>query len=118
MPKNRPVRILKIPENINVLGRETVLLTVRAITMGRNVPRSPKDPEISDTGLRLKVLRLWLLISRNVRRVIIGRKTGIRPALISFLAGETKQAREQDGLSFFDLDVDVENIHHVGWSSK
>lgn len=63
--------MLKIPENIKVLGRETVLLTVRAMTMGRKVPRSPKAPDISDTGLRLKVWRLWLLISRKVRNVMM-----------------------------------------------
>ena len=49
IPKNTPVRILKIPEKINVLARETVPLAASAIAMGRNVPRSPSDPEISET---------------------------------------------------------------------
>lgn len=71
IPKKRPVRMLNIPENIKVLGREIVLLTVKAMRMGKKVPRSPKAPEISDTGLRRKVWELWLLISRNVRNDMV-----------------------------------------------
>lgn len=49
IPKKTPVRMLKSPEKISVLERETVLLTARAMAMGRNVPRSPREPEISET---------------------------------------------------------------------
>jgi hypothetical protein len=41
--------MLKMPEKTNVLAREIVPFAARAMAMGRNVPRSPRDPEISET---------------------------------------------------------------------
>jgi hypothetical protein len=49
IPKNRPVSMLKTPEKTNVLARETVPFAARAMAIGRNVPRSPREPEISET---------------------------------------------------------------------
>jgi hypothetical protein len=49
IPKHIPVRMLKMPEKTNVLAREIVPFAARAMAMGRNVPRSPRDPEISET---------------------------------------------------------------------
>lgn len=49
IPKNRPVRMLKTPEKIRVLDNETVSLIARAMAIGRKVPRSPSEPEISET---------------------------------------------------------------------
>lgn len=49
MPKKSPVRMLHTPEKISVLDNETVLLTARAMAIGRKVPKSPREPEISET---------------------------------------------------------------------
>lgn len=49
IPKKTPVKILKIPEKTRVLVREMVPLMANAIAIGRNVPRSPREPEISET---------------------------------------------------------------------
>ena len=44
-----------------------LLLRVRAMRMGRRVPRSPKEPEISERGERRKVERLWWWVWRRER---------------------------------------------------
>ena len=49
IPKKRPVKMLKMPENMSVLDKETVSLMAKAIAIGRKVPRSPSEPEISET---------------------------------------------------------------------
>lgn len=59
MPKNTPVSMFQIPEKIRVLDNEMDLLTARAIMSGRRVPRSPRDPEISERGDRRKVATLF-----------------------------------------------------------
>ena len=46
------------PENTKVVESEIELLTASAIMSGRSVPRSPKDPEISETGDLRKVATL------------------------------------------------------------
>ena len=46
------------PEKMRVEEREMVFETVRAMRMGRRVPRSPKEPEISERGWWVKVRRL------------------------------------------------------------
>ena len=52
MPKARPVRMLASPLKTSVLEREMVWFCVRAMTMGRRVPMSPKEPDISVRGWR------------------------------------------------------------------
>lgn len=49
MPKKMPVKMLKRPEKIRVLAREMVWFAARASAMGRNVPKSPREPAISET---------------------------------------------------------------------
>ena len=44
-----------------------LLLRLSAMRMGRRVPRSPKEPEISESGERRKVERLWWWIRRRER---------------------------------------------------
>ena len=43
---------------MSVEGREMLLLRVRAMRIGRRVPRSPREPEISERGERRRVERL------------------------------------------------------------
>ena len=50
MPKTRPVRMLARPLKTSVLERETARIWVRAMRMGRRVPMSPKEPDISVKG--------------------------------------------------------------------
>lgn len=50
MPKTTPVMMLKIPEKTRVVDIDIELLTASAIIRGSRVPRSPNDPEISDSG--------------------------------------------------------------------
>lgn len=59
------------PENTRVEEREMLLLRVRAMRMGRRVPRSPKEPEISERGERRRVERLcwWVRIRERVREL-------------------------------------------------
>ncbi len=52
---------------MRVEGREMLLLRVRAIRMGRRVPRSPREPEISERGERRRVERLWWWVWRRER---------------------------------------------------
>lgn len=49
MPKKTPVKMLNRPENMRVLARDIVPFEARASAMGRKVPRSPREPAISDT---------------------------------------------------------------------
>ena len=44
-----------------------LLLRVSAMRMGRRVPRSPKEPEISERGERRRVERLWRWVWRRER---------------------------------------------------
>jgi hypothetical protein len=65
-PKNNPVKILAIPEKTRVLEREMVPFTDSAMAMGRNVPRSPSEPDISATGWDLRMCRFRAEMSRKV----------------------------------------------------
>jgi hypothetical protein len=58
IPKTTPVRIFHRPEKTKVVESDIELLTARAIMSGSRVPRSPKDPEISDKGELRKVATL------------------------------------------------------------
>ena len=49
-PKAIPVRMFHRPENTSVEDNVMEPLTARAIIIGRRVPRSPRDPEISESG--------------------------------------------------------------------
>ena len=55
------------PENTRVEEREMLLLRLSAIRMGRRVPRSPREPEISQRGERRRVERLCWWIRRRER---------------------------------------------------
>lgn len=52
------MRIFHSPENTRVVESDIELVTAKAIIRGRRVPRSPKDPEISDIGDLLSVATL------------------------------------------------------------
>ena len=52
---------------MRVEEREMLLFRVRAMRMGRRVPRSPKEPEISERGEQRKVERLWWWVWRRER---------------------------------------------------
>ena len=52
MPKARPVSMLAKPLKTSVLEREMAPIWVRAMRMGRRVPMSPKEPDISVRGWR------------------------------------------------------------------
>ena len=58
MPNTTPVNMFQSPENIRVVESEIELLTASAIMSGRSVPRSPKEPEISERGDLRKVATL------------------------------------------------------------
>lgn len=47
------------PENTRVVESEIELLTAKAIIRGSRVPRSPKDPEISERGDFRKIATLF-----------------------------------------------------------
>jgi len=51
MPKIRPVRMLARPVKTRVEGRETDRVRVKASRRGRRVPRSPREPESSASGV-------------------------------------------------------------------
>lgn len=57
--------MLNRPENIKVLARETVLFEARANAIGRKVPRSPREPAISETQCRRNVETLCLVMDRS-----------------------------------------------------
>lgn len=59
MPNAIPVIIFHRPEKTSVVDSEMELLIAKAIISGRRVPRSPSDPEISDSGERRKVATLF-----------------------------------------------------------
>ena len=50
MPKTMPVKMLASPPKTRVLDSEIAFCFVRAIKMGRSVPMSPTEPEISARG--------------------------------------------------------------------
>lgn len=58
MPKKAPLSILARPEKRRVDVNEIAPDAVRAVIMGRRVPKSPKDPAISPKGFRLRVSQL------------------------------------------------------------
>lgn len=59
------MRILARPEKTRVEEREMEEERVRAIVRGRRVPRSPKEPEISEKGEERRVVRLWWRVWRR-----------------------------------------------------
>ena len=59
------------PENIRVAERDIDLFTAKAIVKGSKVPRSPKDPEISERGAALKVETLFAWKRRICAKVMI-----------------------------------------------
>ena len=63
------MKIFARPENTRVEEREMLWLRVRAISMGKSVPRSPREPEISEMGERMRVERLCWWIFRRKRGV-------------------------------------------------
>lgn len=65
MPKNSPVKILAIPEKTRVLEREIVPFMDSAMAMGRKVPRSPSEPDISVMGWDLRMCRFRAEMSRK-----------------------------------------------------
>ena len=65
MPKARPVSMLARPLKTSVLEREMARVWVSAMRMGRSVPMSPKEPEISVKGWREKVSMLYRWIRRK-----------------------------------------------------
>lgn len=71
-PNMKPVAMFARPVNTRVLGRDTEWVRVRAMRRGRSVPRSPRDPESSESGWERIVWRLCARERlRRVRRVII-----------------------------------------------
>lgn len=60
MPKQTPVKMFQRPENTSVVDSEMDLLTAKAIISGNNVPRSPREPEISARGLFRSVVTLLM----------------------------------------------------------
>lgn len=58
MPKKAPLRILARPEKRSVDVNEIAPEAVRAVIIGRSVPKSPRDPAISPKGSRLRVSQL------------------------------------------------------------
>lgn len=66
MPKATPVNMFQSPENTSVVESEIELLTARAIMSGRRVPRSPSDPEISESG-DLRNVATLLACKRRIR---------------------------------------------------
>ena len=61
LPKTTPVNMFHKPENTRVVDSDMELLTARAIMSGSSVPRSPREPDISDRGdLRnVETLFVW-----------------------------------------------------------
>jgi len=49
-PNTTPVKMFHTPEKTNVEDNDIDPFTARAIISGRSVPRSPRDPEISEIG--------------------------------------------------------------------
>ena len=55
IPKKAPVKIFVMPENTSVLPKLIEPLSAIAIIKGSNVPKSPSDPDISASGVCLRV---------------------------------------------------------------
>lgn len=66
MPKKSPVKILAMPEKTRVLDKEMVPFMDSAMAMGRKVPRSPSEPDISAMGCDLRMCRFRAERSRKV----------------------------------------------------
>lgn len=74
MPNTTPVRIFHSPENTRVVESDIELLTARAIMSGRRVPKSPKDPDISERGFLRNVEMLFACIRRMLEKgMVLGR---------------------------------------------
>ena len=58
MPKNIPVNIFHKPEKTRVADSDIELFTTRATIRGSKVPRSPNEPDISESGERRKASTL------------------------------------------------------------
>ena len=65
----KPVRILASPEKTRVAGAEIRRFRVRAMKMGKKVPTSPNEPEISSGVWCRKVERLWACVDLRWVRV-------------------------------------------------
>lgn len=65
MPKVTPVIIFVRPENTKVAERDIDFVKVRAMSSGRRVPRSPREPESSARGFERRVLKLCALMRRR-----------------------------------------------------
>jgi hypothetical protein len=61
LPKATPVNMFHKPENTSVVESDIESLTARAIMSGRSVPRSPREPDISDRGnfRKVETLLVW-----------------------------------------------------------
>lgn len=59
-----PVRMLARPVKTRVEGREMECVSVRDMRRGKRVPKSPRDPEISERGWERRARALWVWIWR------------------------------------------------------
>ena len=124
IPKAKPVKIFARPENTRVVDRDIAGTTFRedwlakAIMIGSNVPRSPKEPEISLNGCRRKVSRLYWEISRSCLRVSRTRLRAkvILPAdasSIVLLLGPCVQNREYMKLWLIESSIEPEPLRRL-----
>lgn len=73
IPNTTPVTMFHRPENTKVVESDIELLIASAIIKGRRVPRSPSEPEISDSGDLRSVERLlawWRRIRLRLNAIV------------------------------------------------
>ena len=92
MPNITPVYMFARPENTRVEGREMELERVRAIRIGRRVPRSPREPEISERGEERMVRRLCWWI--RMMDLVVERRWVFKPVI-----GWKRRGGRDDGRS-------------------